>query len=120
MKTKPDVFIIESLTFENERKNRFEGRILSDVLLLSDKRCEYYYIRTERELREVLRRFTASTYRYLHISCHANDSSLATTLDEISFADFAEIIRPHLKNRRLFLSACSMTNNTLAKLLMPN
>jgi hypothetical protein len=29
------------------------------------------------------------------------------------------MVRPHLKNRQLFLSACSMTNDSLAKLLMP-
>jgi len=119
VKTKPEVFIIESLTFDDEEEKRFEGRILSDILSLSAKRCDYYYIRTERELRRVLGRFTASSYRYLHLSCHGNQDSMSTTLDNISFTDFASIVRPHLKNRRLFLSACSMTNDRLAKLLMP-
>jgi hypothetical protein len=45
---------------------------------------------------------------------------MGTTLDTISFADFAAIIGPHLNNRRLFLSTCSMSNKDLAKLLIPH
>jgi hypothetical protein len=44
---------------------------------------------------------------------------MSTTLDDMSFTDCATIFRPHLHNRRLFVSACSMANNKLAKLLMP-
>jgi hypothetical protein len=48
--SKAEVFIIETLEFNEERKNRFEGRIISDILALGGKRCEYRYIRTKREL----------------------------------------------------------------------
>lgn len=119
MSTKAEVFIIESLSFADERADRFEGQIVKRILALSGKRCEYYYIRTERELRRVLKLFTKSGYRYLHLSCHANRSTMATTLDNISFPALSSIIGPHLANRRLFLSACSMTNELLAKHLMP-
>jgi hypothetical protein len=119
MKTTAEVFIIESLKFEDEQKSRFEGKILSDILALSRKHCLYFYIRTVRELRSVLQRFTASNYRYLHLLCHANHESLSTTLDTISFAEFANIICPHLKQRRLFVSACSIANDDLASVVMP-
>src|SRR5438552_2945088 len=118
-KTHAQLFIVESLNFENEKKKEFEGRILSEILALSGKRCEYYYIRTEKELRRILHKFTATRHRYLHISCHAGDGSVATTLDNIPMHDFARIVRPHLKGRRLFLSACSLANSGLADLLMP-
>jgi len=35
-----EVFIIESLNFDDERDSRFEGRIISDILALSGKKCE--------------------------------------------------------------------------------
>lgn len=120
MLTEPEVFIVESLDFDDETNKRYEGRILSDILALSGKRCEYYYIRTRRELTAVLDIFTDSTYRYLHLSCHGNEEGMGTTLDPISFTEFAAIFGPHLNKRRLFLSTCSMSNIKLAKLLIPH
>ncbi len=48
--TIPQVFIIESLTLKDEEEERFEGRILKQILRLSGKESAYYYIRTRREL----------------------------------------------------------------------
>jgi hypothetical protein len=114
-----EVFIIESLDFDDERKQSFEGRIISDILALSGKQCEYRYIRTKRELAEVLQQFSSSHYRYLHLSCHGNDNSLYTTLDRIPFGEFGQLIAPHIKKRRLFVSACSATNRHFADSVMP-
>ena len=33
--TKPNVFIIESLDFDDEENNRFEGKVLSNILKLN-------------------------------------------------------------------------------------
>ena len=44
--SKSSVFIIESLTFEDENKERFEGKFLSHILKLSGIETKYYYIRT--------------------------------------------------------------------------
>lgn len=115
----PEVFIIESLTFADEQKERFEGRIISRILALSGKSCQYYYIRTKRELEEVLKGFSASAYRYLHLSCHGDGAAMYTTLDRIPFSELALLVNPHLRNRRLFVSACSMTNAALAQAIMP-
>jgi len=120
--TKPEVFIIESLDFEDEREERYEGKILSSILALSGKKCAYYYIRTKRELEAVLGHFTESTYRYLHLSCHgnANGQTMHTTLEAIPFGKLGPIIRPHLRGKRLFVSACSMVNDDLAQIVMPD
>ena len=116
---KPDVFIIESLTFENEQDQRFEGRILAEILRLSGKNPIYYYVRTKRELRAVLDKFGESEYRYLHLSCHGNDESIATTLDdEIGFEELGEMLNPYLDRRRLFISSCDVVNNQLADVVM--
>jgi hypothetical protein len=114
-----EVFIIESLDFEDEQERSFEGRIISDILALSGKHCEYRYIRTKRELMEVLKQFSSSAYRYLHLSCHGGGDCVHTTLDPIPYREFGEMIAPHIKNRRLFVSACSVTNRKFAKNVMP-
>ncbi len=49
-----EVFIVESLDFQDERAQRFKGRIISDILAMSGKACAYYYIRTKRELAAIL------------------------------------------------------------------
>lgn len=117
--TKPEVFIIETLNFGDERKNRTEGQVISQILALSGKQCRYFYIRTKKELIAVLKKFSKSNYRYLHLSCHGNSKTMFTTLDEIDFLELATILRPQLKGKRLFLSACSMSNENLAKEVMP-
>lgn len=114
-----EVFIIESLDFDDEREQRFEGRIISEILALSGKRCEYVYIRTRRELEAVLQQFSASRFRYLHLSCHGGGDNLHTTLDAIPFKEFGQLLAPHIAKRRLFVSACSATNARFADSVMP-
>lgn len=118
--TEPEVFIIESLKFKDEHANLFEGDIISRILGLSGKECKYYYVRTKKELKSVLGFFEESRYRYLHLSCHANDESMATTLDDIPFADLGKMLKGRLDGRRVFLSACSMASEKLAAELMPD
>lgn len=111
--SQPEIFIIESLDFKDERAERFEGRIISQILALSGKRCEYCYIRTKRELKALLERFEASHYRYLHLSCHGSTDSMFTTLDSIKFSEFGLLVKPYLRKRRLFVSACSAPTRPL-------
>ncbi len=117
--TIPELFIIESLTLKDEEKKRREGEILSRMLNLSGKtKTRYFYIRTKRELEEIIDIFDESQYRYLHLSCHANKTEMSTTLDDISFEDFGSMLGPCLENRRVFVSACEMANRILAKQLL--
>src|SRR4051812_44820486 len=117
--TYPGVFIIESLTFEDEELGRAEGGILRDILRLSSRGADYLYIRTERELEVALERFYESRKRYLHLSCHGNDHSLALTLDHVTFSKFAELAKPVLEQRRLFISACEVVNSSFAAAVLP-
>lgn len=118
--TIPNVFIIESLKIYEEKLDIQEGKFLSHLLKLHGKKPIYYYIRTREELKEILKIFDVSKYRYLHIACHGNNQKIGLTFDKISFKDFGKIIRPHLKKKRLFLSACQSTNFNLAKEIIPN
>lgn len=115
--TVPQVFIIESLDLVDETKERREGAVLASVLKMCGKNPLYYYIRTRAELAHIADEFEASGYRYLHISCHGGDASLHTTLDEVPYQDFASIFEGKLKDRRLFVSACSAGNEMFAELV---
>lgn len=119
-KTKADVFIIESLRFADEADNAFEGKFLSHILHLGGKKPKYYYIRTQKELEKVLKLFRQSAYRYLHLSCHGSETSISTTLDRVSFRKLGQLIRPYMRKKRLFISACSAVNSQLAKNIIPS
>ncbi|GAA3553280.1 hypothetical protein [Marinobacter xestospongiae] len=118
--TIPELFIIESLTLDDEDNHRQEGEILSRMLRLAGKaKTKYFYIRTKRELEQIINIFDESKYRYLHLSCHANDSEMGTTFDDVSFRQLGEMLAPCLDKRRVFVSACEMANSKLAKQLLP-
>ena len=109
------VFILESLDFESETEGWFEGKILQSILSMSRKKAAYTYIRTDKELRAVLKHFRRSGLRYLHISCHGDATSFGLTLDSLSFRQFADRLAPYLDKKRLFVSACDVVNKTFAK-----
>lgn len=119
-KTEANLFIIESLSFDDEQKNRYEGRLLSQILHLGGKESAYCYIQTEDELKKTLRLFEVSKYRYLHLSCHGNENSIYTTLDEIPFSKLGKLLKSYLRNKRLFISACSAVSDDLAKAVIPS
>ena len=115
--TVPEVFVLESLELNDEADERREGAVLAAVLKMCGKNPLYYYIRTKAELKFMAEEFTRSGYRYLHLSCHGGQTSLATTLDSVSYQDFAEIFAGRLDKRRLFVSACSAGNKRFAEIV---
>ena len=117
--TEAKVFIVESLNFDDEQRNRFEGRFLSQILHLGEKESAYCYVQTKQEFSKSLRLFQESQYRYLHLSCHGNNSSISTTLDLIPFTEFGKLVRPYMRGKRLFLSVCSAANENLAENIIP-
>lgn len=117
-KTKPNVFIIESLRFDDEKSRRKEGKFISHILNLAGRDYQYYYIRTKSELKEVLLFFEESKFRYLHLSCHADADGIALTLDDIGIQEMGSLFRPYLKDRRIFFSACEIVTPSLAATLL--
>jgi hypothetical protein len=115
----PNVFIIESLSFDDEAADRLEGKFISHILKPNEKKSSYYYIRTLAELEVAIDKFRESRFRYLHVSCHGNDNLMATTLETITFKKLGEILRPALNGKRVFLSSCKMANRELAASLIP-
>lgn len=115
----PNVFIIESLGYEDEKQKKFEGKIIQNILNLPSNgktiETEYIYIRTIDELKFALKEFRKSNYRYLHISCHGNEYGISTTLNRIDFSKFGEIINQYINGVRLFFSSCSVADYFLAR-----
>ncbi len=112
--TEPQTFILESLNFDDEESKRSDGKILYEALKLQGKEPKYYYFRTETELIHLAQTYRKSGYRYLHLSCHGNDDSVAFTIGNATFARFAEIFETNLHNRRLFVSGCSLGKKDFA------
>lgn len=110
--TKPEVFVIESLDKDDEDANRYEGRILCDMLRLAGKNPKYFYYQSKDELPHLVGLYRQSQYRYLHLSCHASDSVVGTSAESLTYQDFAAYFDGHLQLRRLFCSACQLGNKS--------
>jgi hypothetical protein len=117
-RTKADLFIVESMNLDDEPDGFCEGEVLQRIHSLCKKDADYRYIRTRQELVVMAKQFRRSGKRYLHIACHGNDEYLFTTLDPLPFADLGSILRPAVKDRRLFVSACEAVNDDLADAIM--
>lgn len=119
-RSRSDVFIIESLTPADECVGRLEGDTISHLLRLHGKSPEYRYVRTRSQFIEAVEQFASSNYRYLHISAHGNHHGLCTTnLEEINYGELGDLLAPSLEERRLFLSACSMVHDDMARKIIP-
>jgi hypothetical protein len=118
MSSTPNVFIIESLDIEDETHKRFEGKFLSHILRQTGVKVHYSYVRTLVEFERALAKFSNSGFRYLHISCHANKKGIYLTEEGIRVAKLAGLLRPRLKKRRIFFSACQFVTLELAKALL--
>jgi hypothetical protein len=112
--SKPEVFIIESLNFDEEESYR-EGEMIARSLKMSLKNPVYRYVRTKLELQHFVDEFEDSNYRYLHISCHGTKTGISTTLDDLSIDEFSSIVGPALEAKRLFLSTCQASTSKMAK-----
>jgi len=117
--TTPEVCIVESLSLFDE-ENRKEGEIISRTLRMAGMRPHYSYVRTREEFEAFVSEFGESDYRYLHISCHGSRDSFSLTTEAIPTEEFAAILVPHVRNRRVFLSTCLATNSRLAAELLPD
>jgi hypothetical protein len=112
--TKPEIFILESLSMEDEKADRRDGYVLYQVLKMYNKSPIYYYFRTEKELVALAEEFARSKYRYLHFSSHGSECAIHTAFDTISYPRFAQIFEKKLNNKRLFVSACEVGNDLFA------
>jgi len=117
--SKPEVFIIESLKFDEEEDYR-EGLMIYRSLRMSLKDPLYHYVRTVKEFAHFIDEFSKSDYRYLHVSCHGSKKGISTTLERMTIKEFAEIVGPALDHKRLFLSTCLASSQAMADAVFAN
>lgn len=110
------VYIIESL----RSGDYFDGYTLKEILELSGIRVEYKWVETKEEFINALQNFEKTKLRYLHISCHADYEGLELTNDEITNAEFENLVKGKINNKRIFLSACKGGNKHLASIAIKN
>lgn len=115
--TDPGIYIIESLDFDDEQ-GPMEGKILSNILELEGLDYRYHYVRTKSELKHFIDDFVDSGLRFLHLSFHGDENSIATTLEEITHNELGTMLDGKLKYRRLFMSACASVNDSMAENIM--
>jgi len=84
------------------------------MLQLAKRYVMYRYIRTEKELTQMLIQFQGTGFRYLHLACHGNSTEIALTFDTIPLRRLADLLIPHLDRKRLFISACHGAHRSLA------
>lgn len=117
--SKPEVFIIESLKFDEEADYR-EGQMIYQSLRMYLKNPLYHYVRTISEFKHFIGEFGKSDYRYLHISCHGSKNGVCTTLESMNTECFAKIVGPVLDRKRLFLSTCLASTQAMADAVFAN
>jgi len=115
--TKAEVFIIESLRLDDKINQRYEGRRIHDILVMSGKSPKYFYFQEVSELPHLLELFKQSNYRFLHFSCHAALDKVMTEYDAISYVEFSKLLAGYLKLRRAFFSACELGNELFTTIL---
>lgn len=113
------IFIIESMDTINETNNKLDGYTLKTILDLCGIPCIYRYIRTKLELEKIIEEFEDSSYRFLHLSCHADSEGIALTYEDVDFDELDLLIGHYLYHRRLFLSACEVAVFELAEHFIP-
>jgi hypothetical protein len=105
------IFLIESL---NEGDDK-DGKILKDILDVCQIENDYTEVKTRSQLIGAIDKFKESEFRYLHLSCHANEKGFGLTdTTFITNIEFSEIISDKLQKRRIFMSACKAGNLDLA------
>ena len=105
--TVPEVFIIESLHPDDPK----EGEIIYKILEMGERVPIYRYVHNRNEFRSVIQEFCESNYRYLHISSHGNPECFGFEFGEMYINEFHGFINHHLRNKRVFISACELVNH---------
>ena len=113
--TKADVFIIESLPDTDPH----DGKVLSDVLTMMGKKPIYRKVKDVDDFEASLEEYKNSKYRFLHISCHGNESQIFFENGMVDYLGFGNLFANHrLPVTRIFFSACCLGNPDLAKAII--
>jgi hypothetical protein len=114
--TKYGVYVIEFLRADDYT----DGENLHEILKLSLVPTTYKWVDTKSELKAALNDFNKSKFRYLHVSCHADETGFELNGDDLTNAEFEQLTKTLLKDKRIFLSACKGANRDIATRMVVN
>jgi hypothetical protein len=102
LRTKAGVLSSMSLDPDDEGNGRFEGSVISSIL-------------RRRSMSLASRDTDTSTFPRMSI----RKGCAPPTLSQIDFDELGDLLQPLLKDKRLFLSACSMVHEDMAEYIIP-
>ncbi len=105
--TVPEVFIIESLHPGDPK----EGEIIEKILQMGKRKLIYRYVQTQTEFCSAIQEFVKSNYRYLHVSSHGSPEYFGFEFGEMYINQFHGFFYQHLRDKRVFISACKLVNH---------
>jgi hypothetical protein len=141
MSTKVGLFVVESRKIKEEAKGKRQGLVLTEMMALLGIKSEYRYIRTQKELEEMVSQYYDSKFRYLHFSMHGVTDGkgkpvgkFSFALDRVTYDAFCKPLLWDIANkegkRRLFISACHVMedlidyfearNNSFVSIIFPS
>ncbi|QEM03733.1 hypothetical protein DIU31_009485 [Mucilaginibacter rubeus] len=107
------VYIIESLN----DGDYFDGENLNGILTVAKIPVIYRYALSVSSLKELLQDFKRSKFRYLYLSCHADEDGIEINGEAISYRELQHM-SGNMKDVRIFMSACKGVNRPFAKLMI--
>lgn len=107
------VFIIESLNNDDY----FDGENLNSILNIADIPVIYNNALSKEDFKRLLKEFKRSKFRYLYLSCHANEFGIGINGDTISNKELQRMAGD-MRDIRIFMSACKGATIRLAKLMI--
>jgi len=110
-KTAYGVYIIESLRSENFA----DGENLHDILGLVGIISVHQWADTVEDVERFIQDFKSSNFRYLHFSCHADETGLLINGEKLSNSLLELRLSGGLQNKRIFMAACRGGNRDLAE-----
>lgn len=103
------VFIIESVSYDDIYDKRREGEALQKILHLQGVESEYHEIATLEHLEKVIQQAGRESVKYVHFSGHgAAEGFCLTDGTFVTWQMLDEIAWPHLKGKCLCFSSCSV------------
>lgn len=114
VKTAHGVYIIESLRSENF----FDGENLHEILNLFGMVSVHNWADTVEDVERFILDFKSNNFRYLHLSCHADQTGLIINGESFLNSRIENLLLGGLENKRVFISACRGGNRELGEALV--
>ena len=109
------IYIIESLKSDEPH----DGAVLEDILNVCEMPCKHEAVDSIVEFETAINNFEQSNFRYLHLSCHANEKAIELVNGGlVPYEQLSLLLKGKINCKRVFMSACKAGNLDLAQRLI--